>query len=330
VSEDETEAPVLTIKVCDSLSCEMAGSADLARELTQKYGSNITISQGACMGRCDQAPVVRIQNQYIPHATAQKVDAEKKTKNSGRITTDTDHLSYQEYVANGGFESLRKIFDGTLSHEDVLDQLKESGHRGLGGAGFPHALKIQSVLSVEGPRYMAVNADESEPGTFKDRHFMNSNPYQFLEGMLIGATLIDAQEIYIFLRDEYPETATILRHAIADLKIAGLTKGRQIHLRRGAGAYICGEESAMLESLEGKRAYPRHKPPFPAHVGLFGRPTLINNVETLYWFVNSAYVGRSKRGEPYIWSASNGEFRVRVVDDFGRGASRKIKVIQIR
>ena len=166
---------------------------------------------------------------------------------------------------------------------DIIEILSDSGHRGLGGAGFPHAMKLNSVLSVPGPRYMAVNADESEPGTFKDRYFMNNNPFQFLEGMLIAAEIVETETIYIFLRDEYPETAAILANCIAVLTDENLTNGRTIHLRRGAGAYICGEESAMLESIEGKRALPRHKPPFPAHVGLFGRPTLINNVETLYW-----------------------------------------------
>jgi len=279
IAQDDAKAPIPTIKVCDSLTCEMAGSARLAQELTAKYGGEISVEHGACMGRCDQAPIVRIKDHYVTHATPAKVEAEKDVGPA----SDNDHLSYQEYTSKSGFETLRKIQEGKLTSDEVIDQLKDSGHRGLGGAGFPHALKLQSVLSVPGPRYMAVNADESEPGTFKDRYYLNSNPFQFLEGMLIGAELIDAKEIYIYLRDEYPDTANILKQAITELKITGLTQNRVIHLRRGAGSYICGEESAMLESIEGKRAYPRHKPPFPAHVGLFGQPTLINNVETLYW-----------------------------------------------
>lgn len=283
IADENSAIPKLTIKVCDSLSCEMAGSANLTDELAKKYGSDITVTHGACMGRCDQAPIVRIQDLYISHATPDKVDQEKSKGQYKPSFNDTDHLSFEEYKNSGGFDILRQVYDGRLPHDALINQLKESGHRGLGGAGFPHALKLQSVLSVPGPRYMAVNADESEPGTFKDRYYLNSNPYQFLEGMLIAAAIVDAKEIYIFLRDEYPDTANILKSAIADLKIAGLTQDRTIHLRRGAGSYICGEESAMLESIEGKRAYPRHKPPYPAHIGLFGKPTLINNIETLYW-----------------------------------------------
>jgi len=283
VTDDASTEPRLTIKVCDSLSCEMAGSAKLKSDLAQKYGPDIQVTHGACMGRCDQAPVVRIKDRYIPHADMVRTDEGVNDVENGWSVPDIDHLSLEDYKGQGGFEVLNDLYSGKKSKEEIISSLKESGHRGLGGAGFPHALKIESVLSIPGPRLMAVNADESEPGTFKDRHYMNSNPFQFLEGMLIGADLVEAEETYIFLRDEYPDTAKALKQAIAEIAKAGLDQGRPIHLRRGAGAYICGEESAMLESIEGKRALPRHKPPFPAHVGLFGRPTLINNVETLYW-----------------------------------------------
>jgi len=283
VKEGEPKPAALTIKVCDSLTCEMAGAMTLKRKLAEKYGGNIHITHGACMGRCEVAPVVRIKDRYVGNATTDKVDKliDAEKRNDPLVVPSI--ISFTDYEKSGGFTTLSKLREGRLKTADVIEILGDSGHRGLGGAGFPHALKLNSVLSVPGPRYMAVNADESEPGTFKDRYFLNMNPYQFLEGMLIGAEIVDARKIYIFLRDEYPESAQILSECIDRLHNEKLTGEREIILRRGAGAYICGEESAMLESIEGKRALPRHKPPFPAHVGLFGRPTLINNVETLYW-----------------------------------------------
>jgi len=281
VVEEISDAPQRTIKVCDSLTCALKGSNKLRQELGTEFGADIHITHGACMGRCDKAPVIRMDNHYIENAT---LDAARQAINSrDRKATDNKFPSFADYCEAGGFEKLKKLYSSELTIDDVINTLKQSGHRGLGGAGFPHAIKILSVRSIDGPRLMAVNADESEPGTFKDHHYMNSNPFQFLDGMLIAAHLVDAQAIYIFLRDEYPDSAAILQSAIEEITGADLNKGRDIILRRGAGAYICGEESAMLESLEGKRALPRHKPPFPAHVGLFGRPTLINNVETLYW-----------------------------------------------
>ncbi|MZR30179.1 NAD(P)H-dependent oxidoreductase subunit E [Sneathiella litorea] len=283
VKEGDAKPAALTIKVCDSLSCEMAGSMELKRKLAEKYGSNIHITHGACMGRCEIAPVARLKDRYVGHATLEDVEKQVEAEKRNNPLPVPAYTSFEEYIATGGFTSHGELRRGDLLADTIIEALNESGHRGLGGAGFPHALKLNSVLSVPGPRYMAVNADESEPGTFKDRYFLNKNPYQFIEGMLIGAEIVDAEKIYIFLRDEYPETARILSECINKLKAEQLDSGREIILRRGAGAYICGEESAMLESIEGKRALPRHKPPFPAHVGLFGRPTLINNVETLYW-----------------------------------------------
>lgn len=283
VKEGDAKPAALTIKVCDSLTCEMTGSMELKRKLAEKYGSNIHITHGACMGRCEVGPVVRIRDRYVGNATTEEVDKIVEAEKRDDPLPIPTFTTLADFIEAGGFTTLAQLREGKLKAEDIIETLNESGHRGLGGAGFPHALKLNSVLSVPGPRYMAVNADESEPGTFKDRYFMNTNPYQFLEGMLIGAEIVDAVKIYIFLRDEYPETARILSECISKLKAEQLDSGREIILRRGAGAYICGEESAMLESIEGKRALPRHKPPFPAHVGLFGLPTLINNVETLYW-----------------------------------------------
>lgn len=284
VVKDDAAAPAaLTIKVCDSLSCEMAGAMTLKQELAAKYGATLRITHGACMGRCECAPVVRLKDRYVENATMAEVDAAVEAAKVNAPLPDIDAPSLEGYHEAGGFDALTRLRNGELTAEAIIESLSDAGHRGLGGAGFPHALKLNSVLSVPGPRYMAVNADESEPGTFKDRYFMNTNPYPFLEGMLIAAKIVDAEAIYIFLRDEYPETAKILNHCLTQIREAGLDDGRPIYLRRGAGAYICGEESAMLESIEGKRGLPRHKPPFPAHVGLFGQPTLINNVETLYW-----------------------------------------------
>ncbi|MCR9213041.1 MAG: NAD(P)H-dependent oxidoreductase subunit E [Proteobacteria bacterium] len=283
VTERDAVPAALTIKVCDSLSCEMAGSEKLKQDLAAKYGANIRVTHGACMGRCECAPVVRLKDRYAENATLTNVDEMVEAAKLDDPLPELHAPSLNAYQKDGGFKVLASLRTGELTAEAIIETLSDSGHRGLGGAGFPHALKLNSVLSVPGPRLMAVNADESEPGTFKDRHFMNSNPLQFLEGMLIAAEIVDAKAIYIFLRDEYPETAQLLTACIMDIEGAGLDGGRPIHLRRGAGSYICGEESAMLESIEGKRGLPRHKPPFPAHVGLFGQPTLINNVETLYW-----------------------------------------------
>ncbi|MEH6476344.1 MAG: NAD(P)H-dependent oxidoreductase subunit E [Sneathiella sp.] len=286
VVEDDAPAPPITVKVCDSLSCCLAGSEALTSALKEAASSGVKVTHGACMGRCDTAPVVRIGDTYIEHATVDQtltVLSGIENEKLPLAATSTTALPFDKYCKSGGFSHLKRLQENTELVPEFISKLKDSGHRGLGGAGFPHAMKITSVRSVPGPRYMAVNADESEPGTFKDRYYMNSNPFQFLEGMLIGAELVDAEEIFIFLRDEYPDTAAILRDAITTIEKTGLNNGRKISMRRGAGAYICGEESAMLESLEGKRAIPRQKPPFPAHVGLFGKPTLINNIETLYW-----------------------------------------------
>ncbi|MCF8465899.1 MAG: NAD(P)H-dependent oxidoreductase subunit E [Sneathiella sp.] len=291
VKEGDAVPPAITIKVCDSLSCEMAGAMKLKQELAAKYGATIHVTHSACMGRCAEAPVVRIKDRYVGTATSGTVEAAVTAEKKNAPIPTPEYMKLDGYRAAGGFDALERLRKGSLNAATIIETLSDAGHRGLGGAGFSHALKLNSVLSVPGPRYMAVNADESEPGTFKDRYFMNSNPHQFLEGMLIAAEIVEAEAIYIFLRDEYPETAQILTDCIATLAAEKLDGGRPIYLRRGAGAYICGEESAMLESIEGKRALPRHKPPFPAHVGLFGRPTLINNVETLYWLPDIIHKG---------------------------------------
>ncbi|SLN69693.1 NADH-quinone oxidoreductase subunit F [Oceanibacterium hippocampi] len=286
VVTDETAKPVaLTIRVCDSLSCALAGAAGLQEALVRRYGGSLRVTHAACMGRCDMAPVVRVGGEtYVERATADSAAAATEVALKGEAPPALpDYPDLVRYRADGGYRLLESCRSGTLSFETLVERLEKSGLRGLGGAGFPTGRKWRFVRQEPGPRLVAVNADESEPGTFKDRHFLLSDPHRMLEGILIAAWAMEADEAYIFLRDEYADARAILTREIAALEQAGLAGGTRIILRRGAGAYICGEESAMLESLEGKRALPRHKPPFPSQVGLFGRPTLINNVETLFW-----------------------------------------------
>lgn len=277
VKEGEPNIPTLTIRVCDSLTCAMLGAGKLLEALQQDVGNEVRVVRAPCVGLCDVAPAVEVGHHFVHRADVAKV---KTAIGHGDTHPHVpDYVDYDRYKAAGGYAILNKLRSGELSIDDVLKVLDDSSLRGLGGAGFPTGRKWRSVRGEPGPRLMAVNADEGEPGTFKDQYFLNSDPHRFLEGMLIGAHVVEATEIYIYLRDEYPISRQILLHEIAALPPGGPT----IHLRRGAGAYICGEESSMIESLEGKRGLPRHKPPFPFQVGLFGRPTLINNVETLFW-----------------------------------------------
>lgn len=281
VKEGETPPPALTIRVCDSLSCEMAGSQRLQAALEQGLDANqVRVLRAPCMGRCDTAPVLELGHHHIDHATVEKVQA---AITAGQVQAHVpNYEGYAEYVENGGYAeltSLRK--DGDW--EQVQAKILEAGLRGLGGAGFPSGTKWGFVRGNSGPRYLAVNGDEGEPGTFKDRHYLERNPHLFLEGMLIAAWAVEAVGCYIYMRDEYPAVIELLRHEISILEAEGVVEAGYIDLRRGAGAYICGEESAMIESIEGKRGMPRHRPPFVAQVGLFGQPTLVHNIETLLW-----------------------------------------------
>jgi formate dehydrogenase len=281
VKEGEAPPPAVTVRVCDSLSCALAGGESLCAELARSLGPDVRVVRAPCMGRCDVAPTAEVGHRHIDHADASTVRAAVE---SGVIDPILPaHTSYDAYVAGGGYGLLRTCLDGRQTRDDILKVLEDSGLRGLGGAGFPTGRKWRFVLAEPAPRLLAVNADEGEPGTFKDRWFLETDPHRFLEGMLIAAWVIEAPDTYVYLRDEYPAARHLLEVEIAALRAAGLDRHTTIHLRRGAGAYICGEESAMLESIEGKRGEPRHRPPYPAQVGLFGRPTLINNVETLYW-----------------------------------------------
>ncbi|HYM73541.1 MAG TPA: NAD(P)H-dependent oxidoreductase subunit E [Stellaceae bacterium] len=281
VMEDEAPPPELTVRVCDSLTCELFGANALLTQLQDRLGDTVRVVRAPCMGGCHNAPVCAIGHALHEHATADSVaDAVAHQHTHPDIPP---FFGLDQYRADGGYTLLEACLSGALSRDGVIEALEKSEIRGMGGAGFPTGRKWRFVLAEPAPRLMAVNGDEGEPGTFKDRYFLETDPHRFLEGMLVAAWAIEATEIYVYLRDEYPQCRAILDSEIAAIEAAGLVRDTRIHLRRGAGAYICGEESAMLESIEGKRGLPRHKPPFPAQVGLFGRPTLINNIETLFW-----------------------------------------------
>lgn len=295
VKEGETPPPALTIRVCDSLSCELAGAQALKTALEDGFDpAEVRVLRAPCMGRCDTAPVLELGHAHIDNATPEKLHAAIAAGHTHAIVPE--YQTYDTYVAEGGYAvlaDLRKNGDW----EAVQDKVLASGLRGLGGAGFPSGKKWGFVRANEGPRYLAVNGDEGEPGTFKDRFYLERTPHLFLEGMLIAAWAVEAERAYIYMRDEYPAVLEILAREIAALEDAGLVEPGYIDLRRGAGAYICGEESAMIESIEGKRGMPRHRPPFVAQVGIFGRPTLVHNIETLHW------IARICREGPEIMSS---------------------------
>jgi NADH:ubiquinone oxidoreductase subunit F (NADH-binding)/NADH:ubiquinone oxidoreductase subunit E len=274
--------PPLTIRVCDSLSCELEGAQALFGTLAAAADpQRVRVVRAPCMGRCDTAPVAEVGHHHVDHASVETVMA---AADAGHVHPEIpDYEDYAAYVDGGGYQLLKSCVGGERKLGDIVEALDESGLRGLGGAGFPTGRKWQIVRGYDGPRLMAVNADEGEVGTFKDRYYLERSPHRFLEGMLVAAWAVEAQAVYIYLRDEYPAVRDILLTEIAALREAGLTAHTQVHLRRGAGAYICGEESSMIESIEGKRGLPRHRPPYVAEVGLFGRPTLVQNVETMYW-----------------------------------------------
>ena len=281
VKEGETPPPALTIRVCDSLSCELAGAQALKQALEDGLDpAEVRVLRAPCMGRCDTAPVLELGHHHIDHATPEKVQAAIAAWDTHARIPEYETLD--GYRAADGYAKLAELRDGGV-FEEVQAELLASGLRGLGGAGFPSGRKWGFVRAEDGPRYLAVNGDEGEPGTFKDRFYLERQPHVFLEGMLIAAWAVEAETCFIYMRDEYPAVLEILRREIAALEDAGIVALGYIDLRRGAGAYICGEESAMIESIEGKRGLPRHRPPFVAQVGLFGRPTLVNNIETLHW-----------------------------------------------
>ncbi|NNE89123.1 MAG: NADH-quinone oxidoreductase subunit F [Silicimonas sp.] len=314
VKEGETPPPALTIRVCDSLSCELAGAQALKSALEDGLdASEVRVVRAPCMGRCDTAPAVELGHKHVDFATPENVMAAVKAGDTHPVIPDYENL--ETYKSSGGYETLLKLYEGG-DWEDVQAQVAESGLRGLGGAGFPSGKKWSFVRSYPGPRLMAVNGDEGEPGTFKDRYYLERTPHLMLEGMLIAAWAVEATRVYLYMRDEYPAVLHILATEIAALEAAGITEPGFVELRRGAGAYICGEESAMIESIEGKRGLPRHRPPYVAENGIFGRPTLVHNVETLHW------IARVLREGPQVLNSTekNGRTGLRSFSVSGRVA----------
>ena len=279
---DGDVAADLTIRVCNGLSCELAGASQLIEKLPQLLGNpKIKVIAAPCVGRCEQAPVAVVHQNAVVHATTESVLAAVAADQKWQSLPDYEDMD--AYIANGGYELLKKVHSKTIEPEQIIQTMESSGLRGLGGAGFPAGRKWRIVREQTAPRLMAVNIDEGEPGTFKDRTYLERDPHRFIEGMLIAAQVVGIDAIYIYLRDEYHGCRQLLETELARLKANPPCPLPLIELRRGAGAYICGEESAMIESIEGKRGEPRMRPPYIAQVGLFGRPTLEHNFETLYW-----------------------------------------------
>ena len=282
VIRDGDVAADLTIRVCNGLSCELAGASQLIEKLPQLLGNpKIKVIAAPCVGRCEQSPIAVVHQNAVVHATTESVLAAVAADQKWQSLPDYEDMD--AYIANGGYELLKKVHSKTIEPEQIIQTMESSGLRGLGGAGFPAGRKWRIVREQAAPRLMAVNIDEGEPGTFKDRTYLERDPHRFIEGMLIAAQVVGIDAIYIYLRDEYHGCRQLLETELARLKANPPCPLPLIELRRGAGAYICGEESAMIESIEGKRGEPRMRPPYIAQVGLFGRPTLEHNFETLYW-----------------------------------------------
>ena len=322
VKEGETPPPDVTIRVCDSLSCELAGAQQLMQSLRAASDpARVRVVRAPCMGRCDTAPVLEAGHRHIDHAT---VEHTLEIVQAGDLhPVHPEYVGLDEYLSGGGYQQLKSYRAGGRSRDEVQQLILDAGLRGFGGAGFPAGRKWSFVRAEPNPRLMAVNADEGEPGTFKDRYFMERYPHHFLEGTLIAAWAVEAQTVYIYLRDEYPVCRNILEAEIDRLEQAGIIKPGEIELRRGAGAYICGEESAMIESIEGKRGLPRHRPPFVAQVGVFNRPTLVHNVETLYWVARICREGK----ELFTSVSRNGRMGIRSYSVSGRVASPGVYIL---
>ncbi|NQW01388.1 MAG: NAD(P)H-dependent oxidoreductase subunit E [Rhodospirillales bacterium] len=305
VKEDGIAPAPLTVRVCDGITCEMKGAKALTKSLLAEFGAGVRVIPAPCVGACDRAPVCVVgQNQIHLATTPSVVGAVEAGQTQPEAAAAIDLAAYQ---AAGGYKTWQACLDGSNQRATICDAVDGSGLRGLGGAGFPTARKWSFLNNTPKPRLVAINADEGEPGTFKDRYCLETDPHRVLEGVLIASWAVEADAAYIYLRDEYPHIRNLLIEEIAKLEQAKLTGGIEIHLRRGAGAYICGEESAMLESIEGKRGLPRNRPPFPAQRGLFGRPTLINNVETMFWLRDILEHGAEwyqDQGRPHYFSVS--------------------------
>ncbi len=315
LADDQTRLPEVTVRVCDSLPCMLKGSAKLHAALAACYADDgqsgardvpdVRVVRAPCMGRCDQAPVAEVGHNHITMATSDAIEAAIAGKQTD-AQPPSDVMTFSDYRAGGGYAVLEACRNGTRSYEEISETLSQANLRGLGGAGFPLARKWGLVRRQPddgddtSPRVVCINADEGEPGTFKDRFYMERDPHRLLEGMLIAAWAVEADICFIYLRDEYPGLRKVLQRAIADIERAEIIAPGTVVLRRGAGAYICGEESAMIESIEGKRGLPRHRPPYVAQVGVFGRPTLVHNVETVFWLREILEKGGA-------WFAGHGE-----------------------
>jgi NADH:ubiquinone oxidoreductase subunit F (NADH-binding)/NADH:ubiquinone oxidoreductase subunit E len=298
VMEGEDPPPPLTIRVCDSLTCEMMGAQELLKALPDAVGPTVRVLRAPCMGRCHQAPVAEVGHKHHTHATVDTLAQAAAAGDTHAVIPD--YQDFDAYRAEGGYGQLDACLKGETTVDRVIETLENASLRGLGGAGFPTGRKWKFVRMEQKPRLMAVNGDEGEPGTIKDHHYLARRPHQFLEGMLIGAWAVEAETVYVYMRDEYPDIIEVLKREIAKVQGAGLADHVEIVIRRGAGAYICGEESAMIESIEGKRGLPRHRPPFVAQKGIFDKPTLVNNVESLHWVPEILTKGAA-------WFADQGE-----------------------
>ena len=280
VDTDSDKPPSLTVRICDSVTCEMNGANELAKTLDDYYKGTVRIQKVPCIGRCQSAPAAVVKFNPIDNATFKEI---KKNVDAKAFHPEIpDYIDLDKYISDGGYQIYESIINEKISHESAVEVLEASELKGLGGAGFPAGRKWRILREQEAPRLLAINIDEGEPGTFKDRFYLESDPHRFFEGMLIASRVVGIDKIYIYLRDEYPAVKNIMEVEIDKIK-SHFTDIPEIEMRRGAGAYICGEESAMIESIEGKRGMPRLRPPFVAQVGLFGRPTLEHNMETLFW-----------------------------------------------
>ena len=287
VREGEPAPPSVTVRVCDSIACELAGSDELLERLPAILGKDVRVLRTPCVGRCETAPVAVVGQNPVPGATVERVASRVRsgevTHSANDVSITPGHIGYAAYRKSGGYALAAACVRGERAPADVIGMMEDSGLRGLGGAGFPAGRKWRIVSGEPAPRLLAVNIDEGEPGTFKDRYYLERDPHRFLEGAIIAAWAVGIDAVYIYLRDEYHGCRAILERELAALQADPPCAIPEFHQRRGAGAYICGEESAMMESIEGKRGEPRLRPPYVAQVGLFGRPTLEHNMETLHW-----------------------------------------------
>ena len=311
IRDGENELPPITLRVCDSITCSLLGSDNILNDLASSAEEDVRVVRSPCMGACDKAPVAAIGHSMMEKvSTANILDHLSKVRDGTITHNKISPIKIDQYLDNGGYKLLKLCTAQEITAEKILEQLASSGLRGLGGAGFPTSRKWNLVRNAAGEKVLAVNGDEGEPGTFKDRYYLETDPHRVLEGMLIAAWVVGAGDCYFYLRDEYPEIRIMLEKEINHLRTEGLVPHTRIHLRRGAGAYICGEESAMIESIEGKRGYPRHRPPYVAEVGIFNKPTLVNNVETLFWIRDILEKGptwfesQGKKGHPGLRSYS--------------------------